>query len=117
MGYYFTQVQYYQSTPANPVEGQFTGGAVGCSVGLGNEWFVTREVGLELSGRFRYAKIPQVEGVTTNQTSGTTSALAIMRNGTLGVQSSQSLGQGDGNYASIDYTGFDLRLSMDLYLF
>jgi hypothetical protein len=117
VGYYFTQVNYFQSDPMSPVEGHFTGGAVGCSVGVGNEWFVTREVGLELSGRFRYAKIPQVEGTATNQTLGTTAALAILRNGTLGVQSSQSLGQGNGNYASIDYTGFDMRLSMDLYLF
>lgn len=115
--YYFTQVRYYQADPVNPVEGQFTGGAVGCSLGIGNEWFVTREVGLEISGRFRYAKIPQVEGTASNQAAGTTAALAVLRNGTLGVQPSQSLGQGNGDYASIDYTGFDLRLSMDLYLF
>jgi hypothetical protein len=117
VGYYFTQVKYYQADPTNPVMGMFTGGTVGCSVGLGNEWFVTREVGVELSGRFRYAKIPQVEGTATNQAAGTTAALAVLRNGTLGVQSSQSLSQGNGDYASIDYTGFDLRLSMDLYLF
>ncbi len=117
VGYYFTQVRYYQADPMNPVVGQFTGGALGCALGVGNEWFVTREVGLELSGRFRYAKIPQVQGSATNQAVGTTAALAVLRNGTLGVQSSQSLGQGNGDYAAIDYTGFDLRFSLDLYLF
>lgn|GEM_PF-1950045 len=117
VGYYFTQVRYYQADSVSPVMGEFSGGAVGCSLGVGNEWFVTREVGLELSGRFRYAKIPQVQGSASNQTMGTTAALAVLRNGTLGVQPSQSLGQGNGDYASIDYTGFDVRLSMDLYLF
>ncbi len=117
LGYYFTQVSYYQADPTNPIQGLLNGGTLGWSLGVGNEWFLTREVGLELSGRFRYAKINQVQGDITNPQGSTSSALAVLRNGTLGVQSTQSLGQGNGAYAAIDYTGFDLRLSMDLYLF
>lgn len=117
VGYYFTQVRYYQSDPESPVAGNLSGGTLGGVIGIGNEWYLTREVGLEISGRFRYAKINQVQGNVSNQASGTTSALAVLRNGTLGVQSSESLSQGNGDYASIDYTGFDLRLSTDLYLF
>ncbi len=118
LGYYLSMVSYYQQASTQPIYGNLSGGNIGAEVGIGNEWFFTKSVGLELSGSFRYANIPKVQGTVSGLSAGpSTAALAIQPNGTVGIQSTQYIGGGISDYASIDYTGIDLKLSMDLYLF
>jgi len=120
MGYYMSMVSYFESGPGQPISGNFNGGNLGGTIGVGNEWYFSKAVGIELSGRMRFANISHIQGEATGLPAGSsgTAALAILKNGTLGVQNTQTIGQnGNSAYASIDYTGFDLKLAMDIYPF
>jgi hypothetical protein len=116
VGYYLSFVNYFQTDSVESVTGSLSGGNFGAIVGIGNEWYFSKSVGMEVSGRFRYANISKIQGNVSGISNGA-AALAVLSNGTLGVQDAQNIGSGNVNYASIDYTGFDLKVAMDLYLF
>jgi len=122
VGYYAADVRvsenynfdnYFGSTGniGSPV-GDLTAGTIGFQVSLGREFAISRNLGIEIFARGRYAKISNFQGTLSD---GGSYGLLKFSDGSVDIGAPSSIGQGGTTAATIDFTGFDLGLSLNWY--
>lgn len=112
-------VNYYQDDPTETLSGGLTGDSLGFNLGVGREWKLSPTLGLEISGRFRYLSITQIQNnymVSGFPNTGQV-VLAVDTAGDVGLTTPQNIGQGGLRYAVLDYTCFNLGFAFNFYLF
>lgn len=92
--------------------GDLTAGTIGFQVSLGREFAITRNLGLEIFARGRYAKISNFQGTLSD---GGNYGLLKFSDGSVDIGAPSSIGQGGTTAATIDFTGFDVGLSLNWY--
>ncbi len=111
--------QNESSQPENWV-GDLYSGTVGFQVGIGREFAISRQFGIELYAQGRYAKITNYRGTVYDQygnaqtvglTNGTTNGVAEIDNPAY-INSAS----GERN-TTLDFTGFDVGFAMNFYSF
>lgn len=107
--YYFADAyySYYDSTNGSS-SGNFTGSAFGPQVGAGYDWQVGPHFLIGFFGRYRIVKIPSL---TYDNGSGP-QALLVFPDNTIGVDYVSNMVIDQARYATLDYTGFDVSLSL-----
>jgi hypothetical protein len=97
-------------TPA----GDLTAGTLGFQVSVGREFALTRQFGLEIFVRGRYAKITNFQGVLSD---GNSWELEKFSDGSVDIGSPSNVGQGGTTAATVDFTGIDAGITLNWYSF
>jgi tetratricopeptide (TPR) repeat protein len=134
-GYYFGVVQVEQSYgnyvtsfiqtgedigTEDTLSGDLTSGAFGFQVGIGREFAVSRNLGITLYARGRYAKITNFRGDLKNSYGEVgTFGLAKFDSsyGIVDVDNTGYIGGNGESYATVDFTGFDAGVAFNFYTF
>jgi tetratricopeptide (TPR) repeat protein len=134
-GYYFGVVQVEQSLSnyvttfmkygvdtgiEDTVSGDLTSGAFGFQLGIGREFLVSRNVGITLYARGRYAKITNFRGELTDSY-GYVGTFGLAKDdvnfGIVDVNNTGNIGGNGESYATMDFTGFDAGVAVNFYTF
>ena len=92
--------------------GDLTAGTVGFQVSIGREFALTRQFGLDIFARARYAKITNFQGVLSD---GNTWELEKFSDGSVDIGSPSNIGQNGTTAATIDFTGFDAGIALSWF--
>jgi hypothetical protein len=90
---------------------------VGFQFGIGREFAIDRNYGLTLFARGRIAKLTNFRGILTESNNGNTGTfgLAKFADGTMDYDNVTNIGSGGEGYATVDFTGFDVGISLNFY--
>jgi Tetratricopeptide repeat len=125
-GYYFGDVHVDNAFDftqtggsADEFAGDMTAGGLGFQLGVGRDFAVSDRLGISIFAKGYYAKLSNFQGtlVDGNGNSGQF-GLAIDSDGTVDVPNTSDIGGASGNrYATVDFTGFDVGMSINFYTF
>jgi tetratricopeptide (TPR) repeat protein len=111
------------TTPPNPPSNEFAGDLVsqtlGFQVGVGRDFAVSDRIGISIFAKGYYAKLSNFQGTLTDLNGNTGQfGLAIDSDGTVDVPNTSQIGGANGGrYATVDFTGFDVGMSINFYTF
>lgn len=129
VGYYFADVRgddnFNYTTGGGPTApndeylGDMYGGSVGFQFGIGREFEISRHLGLRLFARGHYAKITNINGTFTSA-NGVPDQYGLVtfpaaNGGYVGIDSTSHISAGGENYATLDYTGFDVGVGLTFF--
>jgi tetratricopeptide (TPR) repeat protein len=97
----------------NPV-GDLSSGNIGFQLGIGREFAVTPRFGISLFARGHYSEISDIRGRLSD---GYTYALVQYSDKTVDIDDPANIGISGEKYATLDYFGFDVGLSLNWYTF
>jgi tetratricopeptide (TPR) repeat protein len=127
-GYYFGDVHVdnnfdfsvsHGSPDADEFAGDLVSSGLGFQLGVGRDFAVSDRLGISIFAKGYYAKLSNFQGtlVDGNGNSGQF-GLAIDSDGTVDVPNTSDIGGASGNrYATVDFTGFDVGMSINFYTF
>lgn len=107
------------SSDADDYTGDLNSTALGFQLGVGRSFVVSNRVGISIFAKGYYAKLSNFQGTLTdyNGNSGQF-GLAIDSDGTIDVPNTGNIGGANGGrYATVDFTGFDVGMTIDFYTF
>ncbi|MGH7739564.1 MAG: tetratricopeptide repeat protein [bacterium] len=107
------------SSDADDFTGDLNSTALGFQLGVGRSFVVSNRIGISIFAKGYYAKLTNFQGTLTdyNGNSGRF-GLAIDSDGTVDVPSTGNIGGASGaRYATVDFTGFDVGMTIDFYSF
>jgi len=113
-----TTVHYtYTQTNGPNSDGYFTGEGFVGSGQLGGEVYLNRRYSVEFSVKGRTAQFSKVTGMGTDPNTGASGSAALLKdkNGLLHAYFESSMSAYGYSYVPIDFSGFDLRVSVDYY--
>jgi tetratricopeptide (TPR) repeat protein len=128
LGYYYGDVRadknydysIAEGTPdADEYRGDLVAGGLGFQASIGREFAVTDRVSVSLFAKGYYAKLTNFQGTLVDDNGyGGQYGLAVLPDGSLDVQPTGQIGGGSGaRYATVDFTGFDVGMSVNFYSF
>ena len=99
--------------------GDLTATGVGFEVGVGREFAIGRNLGLSLYGRGRYARLTNFRGTVYNPDTGgqADDGLAVYPDGEVFSTDVSNIGNNGVNYATVDFTGFDVGAALTFYAY
>jgi tetratricopeptide (TPR) repeat protein len=112
-------VGYYEDNPYETINGNLLGTGWGYNLEATIEFPISGGLGLDVTAQYRGLNITNVENAykdfNANQTG--TAVLAVSPQGEMGLTDTQNLGRYGLRAANLDYTGFSLTSSLNLFLF
>jgi hypothetical protein len=106
----YNQAAGYSNAPF----GDLTSGAFGFQASIGREFAVTDRFSIDIFARGRYVKISNYTGVLSD---GNTYGLLKFADGSVDIDNPALVGSGGVQYATLDFTGFDIGLAFCWYSF
>jgi hypothetical protein len=119
VGYYEALVIHQYVAPYNSSTGIFCGNTFGGNLGFGSEWLISRNLGLEFSLNGRYARISKVEADSHSETTGGpggTTAIVATPDGNIFSDLESNMAANNEHYVPVDFTGFDVRIGLNIYI-
>jgi hypothetical protein len=127
-GYYFGDVRVdnnfdFSIQQGSPDADEFTGDLVssglGFQLGVGRDFAVSDRIGVSIFAKGYYAKLTNFQGTLIDQNGSTGQfGLAIDSDGSVDVPNTSQIGGTSGaRYATVDFTGFDIGMSINFYTF
>ena len=108
-----------EDMPAGNYEGDLYSGNVGFQLGVGREFAISDQLGVELYAEGRFVQISQYKGTLYDQygNSEYVGLASGTSNGTVDFDTPQYINSAGERYATLDFTGFDLGFSINWYTF